>query len=329
MLNNEPNPWSKIPKNKTAIPVFTDPDIKRIFLWAYDQDKNPCLLLEIKDSRTKIPEKNMFPSLRGVLITDLINVRKYIIIRLLEVQQLDIFSEFCWLLINASVSQETEQETLKVLLKRCWRWHNLLSGARSTKLRPNEQKGLIGELYFLSEFLFDSTNVTMDMAVESWQGPLGGSKDFDLNKIQVEIKARRSGAKPLISISSEDQLEINLYSKLFLAVFGIDYSDSTKSRNLTEWCEYVEKKIEDENPNLITIFQNLLNEYGFNWDDDYTDASWEIQEIIYYQISESFPRIVGSQLSAGIENVKYSLDMNQLKDYEIEKSLLISSINEN
>ena len=94
MLNNEPNPWSKIPKNKNAIPVFTDPDIKRIFLWAYDQDKNPCLLLEIKDSRTKIPEKNMFPSLRGVLITDLINVRKYIIIRLLEVQQLDIFSEF-------------------------------------------------------------------------------------------------------------------------------------------------------------------------------------------------------------------------------------------
>ena len=43
------------------------------------------------------------------------------------------------------------------------------------------------------------------MALESWQGPLGGSKDFDLKKTQIEIKAKRTISKPKIKISSEDQ----------------------------------------------------------------------------------------------------------------------------
>ena len=68
--------------------------------------------------------------------------------------------------------------------------------------------------------MLNQLKISVEFALESWQGPLGGSKDFDLRHSQVEVKAKRSASKPKIKISSEDQLEINNNSNLFLAVFS-------------------------------------------------------------------------------------------------------------
>tara|TARA_Y200000002_G_C22684487_1_gene665460 strand:- start:1066 stop:2046 length:981 start_codon:yes stop_codon:yes gene_type:complete len=323
---NEKNPWAKIPPGKKAIPVFTDPKIKKRFLWAIDEEKNHCLLFEFSENNIVIPSKKDLPKLRGLSISELTSKKNYLKITLLDIPQLEIFSELCCLLINASVNEETEQETLSVLLRRCWRWVNLLAGKRDNKLSNTEQKGLIGELYFLSEILINQTNLSLEMAIESWQGPLGGSKDFDLKNNQIEIKAKRTISKPKIKISSEDQLEENPETNLFLAVFGIDFSEAKESRNLNEWCLYVEQEIEKRNPNLISQFNNLLSESGFDWEDDYSESKWEIKEIVYYKIINSFPKIVGSQLASGVEDVTYTLDMNELKDFEISKEEVLNEI---
>ncbi|MBO8239486.1 PD-(D/E)XK motif protein [Prochlorococcus marinus XMU1412] len=322
----EKNPWGKIPPGKKAIPVFTDPKIQRRFLWAIDEEKNHCLLFETKEDKTIIPPKKNLPKLRGLSINEIISKRKFLKITLLDITQLEIFAELCCLLINASVNEESEQGTLSVLLRRCWRWVNLLAGKRDNKLPNSAQKGLIGELYFLSEILINKKNISPEMALESWQGPLGGSKDFDLKENQIEIKAKRTISKPKIKISSEDQLEENPETNLFLAVFGIDFSESKESKDLSEWCLYVEQEIEKRNPNLISQFNNLISEYGFDWEDDYTESKWEIKEIVYYKVTNDFPKIVGSKLSSGIDDVSYSLDMNELKDFEISKEDVLKAI---
>ena len=90
--------------------------------------------------------------------------------------------------------------------------------------------------------------------------------------------------------------------------------------------EYVEQEIEKRNPNLISQFNNLICEYGFDWEDDYSDSKWDIKEIVYYRISNEFPKIVGSKLSSGIEDVSYTLDMNELKDFEITKEVFLKEI---
>ena len=322
----EKNPWSKIPPGKKAIPVFTDPKIKRRFLWAIDQEKNHCLLFELQKIDTIIPPKKDLPKLKGLVISELVSNKRFLKITLLDIQQLEIFSELCCLLINASVNEDSEQGTLSVLLRRCMRWVNLLAGKRDNKLSNSKQKGLIGELYFLSEILINQTNTSAEMALESWQGPLGGSKDFDLKKIQIEIKAKRTISKPKIKISSEDQLEENPETNLFLAVFGIDFSEEERSKDLNQWCLYVEQEIDKKNPNLISQFNNLIYEYGFDWEDDYSDSKWDIKEIVYYKVTNNFPKIVGSQLSSGIEDVSYVLDMNELKDFEISKEEFLKEI---
>ena len=70
----------------------------------------------------------------------------------------------------------------------------------------------------------------------------------------------------------------------------------------------------EKNPNLISQFNNLISEYGFDWEDDYSDSKWDIKEIVYYN-TNNFPKIVGSQLSSNRRCLSY-IDMNELKDFE-------------
>ena len=323
----ENNPWGRIPEGKKAIPISTDPNISRRFLWALDEEKNPSLLFEAKEDSTLIPSKNKLPKLKGISINEISSKKRFLKITLLERQQIEIFAELCCLLINASLKETNEQEALSVLIRRCWRWVNLLAGRKESKLSLTKQKGLIGELFFLNELLLNQLKISVDFALESWQGPSGGSKDFDLKNSQVEVKAKRSASKPKIKISSADQLEINNTSNLFLAVFGIDFSDKKESKNLNEWCQYVEKNIEIKNPNSISLFNSMLVEYGFDWGHDYSDSSWEIQEIKYYRVNQNFPKIMGSELQSGIDEVSYSLEMKQLKEFEVSKEYIIKELN--
>ena len=131
--------------------------------------KESLLIIWNQRDKTIIPPKKNLPKLRGLSINEIIskeNSENYS----LDITQLEIFAELCCLLINASVNEESEQGTLSVLLRRCWRWVNLLAGKRDNKLPNSAQKGLMGTL-FLSEILINKKNISPEMALESWQGP--------------------------------------------------------------------------------------------------------------------------------------------------------------
>ena len=319
------NPWREIPEGKDAIPVF-DEIKKHDFLWAIGKNKTPCLCFWLKDASTNLPKKKDLPSMRGVEVFISQVSRNYLVVNLLDINQTDIFSEFCWLLINACIGKDSEQQALDVFLKRCWRWHTFLSRGSDQRLTKEQQKGLIGELYFLSEILFKT--IGQKSSISTWQGPTGSSKDFELSNLFFEIKAKRSGAKPLINISSEDQLELIQDSRLLLAVFGIDLVEGSESMTITQWCEKIEKQLSDNSPSSLEQYFELLSEAGFDFTHDYSDTFWTIREIIYYEVNETFPKVVGSELPAGVENVMYSLDMNQLKDFEVTKESVLELINE-
>ena len=74
----ENNPWRKIPEGKNAIPVSTDPNISRRFLWALDEEKNPSLLFEAKEDSTVIPPKNKLPKLKNYKLDSVIKGDKKI-----------------------------------------------------------------------------------------------------------------------------------------------------------------------------------------------------------------------------------------------------------
>ena len=321
------DPWAKILKPSTSIPVF-DKGTKQTFWWFKTEEKNLALLFSVELPDTNIPQEKKFPRLKLLKFSPFNDVsgKRYLSIELLDNSQKELFCQFCWVLINSCMDIDGEQEAVDRLFARSWRWHSLLSKGVKKQLSEEKQKGLIGELYFLSNILFE--HLAPKRAIESWEGPTGSPKDFDLTPLHVEIKAKRPTSRPLISISSEDQLEIISDTRLFLAVFAIFPSEQEASMTLIDWYEFIEEKLYDQDPTLLDRFNTLIVETGFDFQDDYSEFSWDIKEIIYYEITDDFPRIVGSQLVDGVEKVNYSLDMNKLKDFQISKEFLIDRIHE-
>ena len=69
-------------------------------------------------------------------------------------------------------------------------------------------------------------------------------------------------------------------------------------------------------------FNNKLNKYGYSEEQDYSDEKWEIKEIIYYEVNDEFPKLVPTEISTAITNVNYSIYMNQLNSFKIDKEEL-------
>ena len=310
------NPWQDLQPG--ILKAISKDLLAHDFYWYVEaRNKNQCLFYKIKDNNIELPKKNKLPSISYIKFVPASQDYKYLCVELQDKNYVDLFLEYCNLLIKASLEIEDEQVALNVFIKKAWRWQALLSKTREKKLSEEKQKGLIGELFFLDNFLFP--RFRKKISVENWFGAIG-SKDFEFSKFHIEIKTKRSGSKPTISISSEKQLKIIEGTKLFIAVFGIDKSDSNESLSVHDWCNRIADKIYNSD-DIIALqeFNNKLNKYGYSEDQDYSDEKWDIKEIIYYEVTDEFPKLVSGEISTAIANVNYSIDMNQLTSFEIPK----------
>ena len=94
---------------------------------------------------------------------------------LLDSTQRDIFQTLCEDIISAAARRpKSEAGAVSAALSRTWRWHHLLRGGRGTLLSPEEQKGLLGELFVLERLLLPRMDASS--AVTAWRGPLAAPK---------------------------------------------------------------------------------------------------------------------------------------------------------
>ena len=141
-----------------------------------------------------------------------------------------------------------------------------------------QQKGLIGELCFLS-YLIDKKGA--DSALASWKGPINSSKDFVLDNIAFEVKCcEPSLASEKIKISSFDQLLVNPYKILYLVIYEIAPSSpqSHQSFTLKGLITAIYEKLGFENHHNLSIFNQLLADYGCENIHDYNEYIWNILE---------------------------------------------------
>ena len=240
---------------------------------------------------------------------------------MLDNSKWDIFNDFVLLLIDSCEKEEKESDALRVFIQRSYRWLALMKGGFKQRLSDEVQKGLIGELYFLKNTLFQTIGIRDSL--DSWKGPIPQPKDFYLDKMQVEVKSiKRDGTS--VSISSENQLELISNDELFLSVFGI--SPNKNGKTLTDWCYELEDLITNNDLADLEKYNELLLDAGFEYKDDYSDKKWEIEEISYYSVTKEFPRIVKSEISAGISKVEYLLDISYIKEFKITYELLLNKI---
>jgi len=322
-MNNDP--W----KDLTPPNVADSINAKRInaeipwgFFWARGIDQK-CMLV-LKHNSDLSPHGHL-PKLKGIEVilaegnNDRINM---LVLKLLDSSQRDIFFKLCTDIVAGASDAVSEREAVEVALARTWRWHHLLRGGSDGRLTAEEQKGLIGELSVLENYLLPV--ISAFDAVSAWCGPQGAPKDFEIGRVCIEAKARRGVATPFITINSEFQLDESGTDFLFLYVVDLDraQSDSRMGISITDIAQRIKDRIAEIDNGAVIKYEASLSAAGFRWEDNYSDSLWIMGISRLFRVEGDFPRITAVTVMPGVANVKYSISLAACESYRIADSTL-------
>lgn len=296
------------------------------FFWAMDIDGH-CLFIYEYDKVLKLAGKK--PRLEGISIIEFLpdgGDRKMLILSLRKAEHREIFYRLCADVLEATEECKDSASALHVMIRRAWRWNQLLRGELDGRLSSEAQKELVGELECLSNIVLSSFSPAEAMTF--WESPAALPKDFVIGEKCIEVKARRGSARPFVSISSESQLDKTGLKALYLYVVNLSVAAVTdkESFNLNDYVEHVCKQIYEIDPRSIEIFETKLLEIGYQKEDDYSDRYWHRLGSDCYQVQGKFPCVVNADLPSGISGVSYFIDLGSVQDYAIGAADIKDSI---
>ncbi len=328
-MNESKNPWSNIDP-----PVdIENVNAKRVneslawdLYWAVDSKQN-CLLILNCDIDQNIPTR--LPNFKGLRM-DLQEVngkRVRLILRLLQLDQRDLFYRLCIDIIEAIETAKTESELIQRFLNRTWGWHRLLKGIKGG-LSRSELQGLIGELVFLESYLLP--NLDAYSAIGVWKGPFGNQKDFEYGNVQIEVKTKNDTATATVLISSEHQLASKSPTALYLYVIEVLPANQNEKNAVTigDILNRIRSRISEVDISSVELFENCLAAVGYDFELDYSEYLWIIGREAIYRVENEFPRITPSMYPIGVEGVRYTISLEACCEYKVDRSKLIAEFAE-
>jgi hypothetical protein len=297
MMKN--NPWKEL--NKIVNTKRCDPSNLFDFYWGLNQNNEYLFLLEHKNYEDWSSNKLSFNE---------INIEHYqlqngyrILLTLKEINNWDIFYTLCNDILTLSKEIDNEKVLLTIMYNRLQRWQKMFRKVRNKLLTEQEQQGLIGELYFLKEFLLK--NYPHSIALSFWRGPLGDKQDFGIGSNSVEIKTKLGTSSSNIQISSIEQLDFQTQSA-FLFVLTLTNSNEN-SISLNSIINEIKKIINDLES--LELFESLLLEMNYIELPEYSEKIYVINKETFYEITDEFPRLTLNNTPIAITNVKYTIDL--------------------
>ena len=289
---------------------------KHDLFWIVTDQKEPGLLLRL-DSDTE--EQAPLPRLQHLnLAYRPLSAGRALTISLKDREQRELFATLCRDIAAAAAEASDNQGALQRTLRRTLRWHHLLRGGRSDLLSLEEQRGLVGELTFLRRLV---EVLGPRAAIESWKGPFGSAKDFELSECLVEVKARRGAARPFVSISSEEQLADVTGMRLFLLVIQVDSAVVPTGRTLTDFAHELRDIFAAASPDAYDMWEEAIGASGFDFEHDYSERRWTTTSPLPFEVLTGFPRLL-TPLPQGVSNVRYSLSLDACLPYALDNEAL-------
>lgn len=229
-----------------------------------------------------------------------------------ENADIEIFNRFGEDLVSVPL-YNNKQEYANALFSRMKQWMKFLQRLKKKEIDIRTQIGLIAELNFF-EYMHSEHNYMYEKILAAWQGPEKNSKDFVFGDFFAEIKAYFDDEKS-IHISNEKQL-MSESSDLFLVCYK--FAQDASADNLSDIVNHMKQQIRHEKESLIDVFEQKLLSVGYNPAIKYENlvSVKEISET-YYKVTEDFPRITVNDVSEGISNVKYDLDLMNISKYAL------------
>jgi hypothetical protein len=237
-----------------------------------------------------------------------------IVLTLQNPQYTDSFIALCLELVRMSAAGDSATSALELFYRALNQWRQLFARRPAKVLSPEEQRGLIAELWF-ADFLA-RTSLEVDRAVASWQGPMGAVQDFLLPTGElIEIKANHIEARG-VTISSIEQLDPRSHSPLYLVVIGLelgapDDSEGYSIAQLVSGLFDLASNDEDATVGLEDRISRLriLDSYASY------DKKYALTTVNTYHVLEGFPRIKRDAAPLGVDQVNYRLLLSAATDF--------------
>lgn len=218
------------------------------------------------------------------------------------------FLRLCWDMMEYS---SKEENTLDALIHRYMTWQKLLQYENKSVMSFQKQKGLLGELLFLSKMIDD---IGVEMAVDSWTGPDGSDQDYQFPSEWAEIKSV-SLSSEIVHISSLQQLQQEMDGQLI--VYILESTTAGDDRiSLVDVVNEIKTKLAN-NARYSDRFDLKLYKYGYrkSHENEYLENQFRFIEMREYVVNDVFPKLVGGNISSEIVSCKYELSLAAIEKY--------------
>lgn len=284
--------------------------------WERPHDRRWLILRVHRDA---LPELEQLPTTRGVelrverLLDDPEEFRS-LIMRLSDTRFADVFAALAEDIARRVAPVPDDSAAVAEFTARLQKWQRFLEQYGPRGLGAEAQRGLYGELWFLREEILPAIG---GRGVEYWVGSLGAPKDFQIASWAVEIKTSVTRNQGQIRIANERQLDDQGLQELFLCHIIVD-EGSAAGESLPQIIQSLRGTLQTHTQACETFESRLLDAgYLESHADQYGSLTWGVRTVTFFQVGSGFPRIVGSDLPAGVEDVTYSVSINVCHPHEV------------
>ena len=232
----------------------------------------------------------------------------------------DVFSVLSHDLVSHVRSKDDGSKTIVAALDRLRRWQLFLKQQSPGGLGPEEQRGLLGELWLLKEVLIKQ--LTPRRAVMAWAGPEGRPQDFIAGSTAVEVKTSVAKRHNTLRIANERQLDESGYDNLFLGHLALDEVDRS-GITLAGLIESLREAVNDD-PTALAELEDRLFASGFLeiHKEIYERTHYRVRSLDIYAVRDDFPRLTEPRLPGGVGDVRYSIVISDCSRFQIARKIL-------
>ena len=221
------------------------------------------------------------------------------------------FDDLFYADILESTIESVSKNIIPFIVTRWYDWISLFKNPNDNLLSESEIKGLIGELYFLNEYMFKKYGY--EKSLNSWMGPEMSHKDFEINKEWYEIKTINDNALS-VKISSLEQLDSNIVGNLVIIKVEQNNQEVENTVSLNSYVNKIKGKLPS---NLIYLFEKKLLTVKYFYNTDYNKYIYSIRSLSFYNVKDNFPKIKSDNLSRGIVKVNYEILLSEINEFKV------------
>lgn len=212
-----------------------------------------------------------------------------------------------------------QTEVITSLLSRLNQWQRFFEKGGVEGLSEGEQRGLYAELWFLRSHVL--RHLPPKQALASWSGPLAANHDFQLPGLSAEVKSSAANPSLRINIANVRQLDPSGAQPLYLIVVQLDVGLNA-IQSLPEIVDAIRAEIHERDAQSISIFDRALLETGYieSHRERYASARYSVRNEVVFHVTDSFPRIVESDLRVGVGGVRYTIDLSACEQFKCKSS---------